>query len=418
MAIMYGFQRVALAFICTTFFTPAAAAEQLSLNQAIELALRSNPTVAAGQFYADAAKQAARGASALTNPEISISPNIIGDAGADSAILFVQPLEVNGSRTVRAAIASYQSTAAGLDAVATKRDVLLRVKQSYWDIARAQEVVGLNHANLQDLEILGTAVQKQYDVGAVPGSQVMKTDVEIARARQELAQAQLELSQAKSCLNSLLNRPTGLDFTVSDPLEFTDVALDRQALQTTGLAQRPEIASAQAQVAAAQRQIKAAQLQRTPDLAIQARRGTFGSGSDQGVALVVTLPILDWGSVKSDKRRTESAARSQEKQLQAVRNSVSLDVEQAFQLVTASSQIVREYQGGIIGKSEQLAQMARTGYEKGATSYLEVLEAQRTLRSTKTAYYSALADHARALAQLEWAAGYSLPDNMHLEVRK
>ena len=99
--------------------------------------------------------------------------------------------------------------------------------------------------------------------------------------------------------------------------------------------------------------------------------------------------------------------RSREKQLEAVRNGVALDVEQAAQMVETSSQIAREYRAGILEKSDELARMAQTGYEKGATSYLEVLEAQRTLRSTRTAYYSALADHAKALAQLEWATGYT-----------
>jgi cobalt-zinc-cadmium efflux system outer membrane protein len=67
--------------------------------------------------------------------------------------------------------------------------------------------------------------------------------------------------------------------------------------------------------------------------------------------------------------------------------------------------VVREFQSGILTKSEELARMARVGYEKGATGYLEVLEAQRTLRSARTDYYSALADHAKSLAQLEWATG-------------
>jgi outer membrane protein TolC len=60
-------------------------------------------------------------------------------------------------------------------------------------------------------------------------------------------------------------------------------------------------------------------------------------------------------------------------------------VEQAMQQVNTAYSIVREYEGGILEKSEQLAAMARKGYEKGASNYLEVLEAQRTLRSTKSA---------------------------------
>jgi cobalt-zinc-cadmium efflux system outer membrane protein len=99
------------------------------------------------------------------------------------------------------------------------------------------------------------------------------------------------------------------------------------------------------------------------------------------------------------------AVAARQKQLEAARNAVVLDVEQAVRAIATAARVVREYEGGIMDKSARLADMAQKGYEKGATSYLEVLEAQRTLRSVRTAYYSALADHAKALAQLDWASG-------------
>ncbi|MCL5103784.1 MAG: TolC family protein [Armatimonadetes bacterium] len=228
----------------------------------------------------------------------------------------------------------------------------------------------------------------------------------------------MELSLAKASVNALLNRPKDTDFAATDPLMFSDVTLDRNALLVSALTRRPEVSTATAQVAAARSEIRAAKLRRVPDLALQARKEEFAPGGNGGVALAVLLPVLDWGSIKSDVRRAESASRSQEKQLEAVKNSVSLDVEQAIQLVNTSSQVVREYQGGILEKSEELADMARTGYEKGATGYLEVLEAQRTLRSTRTAYYSALANHAKSKAQLEWATGCAISGVGSTEVSK
>jgi cobalt-zinc-cadmium efflux system outer membrane protein len=248
-------------------------------------------------------------------------------------------------------------------------------------------------------------VQKQVDVGAVPGTQLIKTEVELARAKQELARAQLEQSQSRAALNALLYSPKDAALTASDPLGFTETAADRNALQAWAIAHRPEVAAAQAQNAAAKGQVRVARLLRVPDLALQARTGTFATDTDRGVAVGLMLPLLDWGSAKSETKRAESAALSQEKLFEATRNAVSLDVEQAIQQVETSSEIVRGYQKGILDKSEQLAQMAQKGYEKGATSYLEVLEAQRTLRAVKTDYLTALANHSKALAQLEWATG-------------
>jgi len=418
MSVIFGARGAAFACLAMIFVARPLSAEELSLGQALELATANNPTIAAGRLAADAARRSAVGARALTNPEIVVAPSVVGDAGSDSAVLFSQPLEINGSRRVRGEIASHEATAAGLDAEAKAREVLLRVGQAYWDVARAQELVKLNQDNLQYLETIRGAVQKQYDVGTAPGSQILKMDVELARARQEFARAELDLSASKAELANLIGRHSNTEFTVSEPLAFQNIALDRNALKIAALANRPEVKSAQSQVAAAGGQVKAARLRRAPDLALQARRETFDPGSDGGVAIAVSLPLLDWGSVRADEKGAAARVQSLEKQLEATKNEVALEVELAVQRESTASRIVRDYQGEILEKSEELATMARKGYEKGASSYLDVLEAQRTLRSVRSEYYSALAEHAKALTQLDWAVGSPVSRKDNMEVKR
>lgn len=407
------------AFACFAMVLVASGvlAEELSLQQALDIAIKNNPTVAASRLSADAAKQSAKGAKALANPEILVAPSIVGDAGSDSALLFSQPLEVNGSRRVRGQIASFEATAVGYDSDMTRRNIILRVNQSYWDVVRSQELVKLNQKNIAYLETVRAAVQKQFDVGTAPRAQVLKMDVELARARQELFMAQLGIQQSMAELSALMGCPADNTFTVCEPLVFNDACFDRAGLITTALNIRPEIASACAQSASAQAQIKAAKLLRVPDLTLQVRRESFGNDSDNGVAIAINLPLLDWGSARAEERRARLAAQSMDKQMEAVRNNVSLEVEQAIQRVNTASQVVREYQGGVLTTSEELATMARKGFEKGASNYLEALEAQRTLRSVRSSYYTALAEHAKALAQLEWASGCTVTQIGTLEVK-
>lgn len=418
MLVHYCVRRAAFACLVGLLAAVPAFAEELSLQQALDMAARCNPLIAAGELSAESARQSARGARALANPDILVAPSVVGDAGSDSAVMFSQPLELNGSRRVRGNIASHEATAATFDADTLRRNVMLQVSRSYWDIAQAQELVKLNQNNVAYLETVRAAVEKQHDVGTAPGAQLMKMEVELARARQELAQAELDLSRTKAAMNVLLNRRAGTGFNASDPLTFSDANMDCAALRATAVARRPEVAAAQSQLLASRGQISAARLLTVPDVALEARRETFTSNSDGGVAIAISLPILDWGSARTARRSATATAQSREKQMEAVRNDVLLDVEQAVQRVDATARIVREYQGGIMGKSEQLAAMAKKGYEKGANNYLELLEAQRTLRSTKTAYYSALAEHAKALAQLEWAVGCSVQSTGVMEVKK
>jgi len=70
---------------------------------------------------------------------------------------------------------------------------------------------------------------------------------------------------------------------------------------------------------------------------------------------------------------------------------------------------VHEYQQGVLEQSQRLADMSLLGYKEGAASLLDVLEARRTLRAVNLEYYSALADHLKSRAELQWAIGGSLP---------
>jgi len=409
------FRGAALGLFASLLVCCQVLSDDLSLQQAVDQALRNNPTITANDYFAQAARESARGAKALANPELIVAPSIVGDAGSDSAVLFSQPLEINGSRKVRGEIASFEANVASSNAIATRRDIVLKVTQLYWDMAKNQQFVQLNEENINYLVSLDNAVQKQVDVGSVPGSQLIKTQVELARARQELIQVRLELTSSQSALASAMNCPPNSDFTAADPLVFSEMAIDKSKLFAQSISKRPELAAAELQQAVAQRQIKAAKLQRMPDLAIQARRESFDNESDGGVAIAITLPIFDWGSTKAERRRAESAACSKAKELEAVRNGIALEVEQAIQAVESTSLVICGYNAGIIAKTEQLAAMAQKGFEKGATSYLEVLEAQRTLRSIRVEYASALANHAKAVAQLQWASGSEL---VCTEVRK
>ncbi|MCC6442247.1 MAG: TolC family protein [Armatimonadetes bacterium] len=390
-----------------------AAAEDLSLSRAVDLALGRHPSLAAKKLSAESARHAARGARALVNPEIAVGPTLFGESGTEAFISASQPLELNGSRKVRGNIAVSEAAAAEYEAEAARHEIERDVKLAYWEVVQAQEMVRLSQENLSGLETLRAAVQKQYDAGAVPGSQIIKSDLELARARQERTQAELTLTQGKTALNALMNRPISTEFTPSDLLAYREMPLNPSTLEQKALAARPEIASTMSLLEAARHKVRAARLLTAPDIAVQARQET--SDAEGGVGVAIILPLLDWGAVRAERKRAETAARSQEKESEAARNDVVLDVAKAVQAVEASQSVLREFQEGILEKSERLTEMTQKGYERGASGFLEVLEARRTLRSTRAEYAAALASYQKAIAWLEWASGIPMSRSVSKE---
>lgn len=381
---------------------------QLSVQEAVDMALKHNPDVLAARNETEAANAGVRSARAPSNPEILITPGIVGEAGSDEELSIAQPLEVNGQRQVRTSLARAESDAAQASYLAVEREVVRSVKQMYWEVVQAHNVVELSRGNVEFLEALLQAANRQVEVGTAPGAQRIKAQVELTRAGQDLMRAESDLAQARASLNTLLGRSPDTSFEPSGKLEFAPVNLDPARLKTEAQTNRPELAGAKASLAARKAEVKAVEVQRRPDLSLQYRQETLGG--DGGAAVGISIPLLDWGSIREGRRKAQAQVEAQEKRIAAVETSVALDVDSGLRQVKLAEVLVQGYQQGVLSQAEQLADMAQKGYKSGANSYLEVLEAQRTLRNVKTEYHAALADHLKALAQLEWAVGSYSPN--------
>src|SRR5205085_2231671 len=83
------------------------------------------------------------------------------------------------------------------------------------------------------------------------------------------------------------------------------------------------------------------------------------------------------------------------------------DVDKAYQAYQASRQILQVYTAAALAKAEESFHIAEKSYQRGATSLLELQEAQRTLNQTRLAANQAYFDYRMSLYQLEQATGKS-----------
>ncbi|HOM72719.1 MAG TPA: TolC family protein [Armatimonadota bacterium] len=384
---------------------PAAlyAQQELSLDEAVKAALAGNPAISAAGYDVEAAGMSAKGAKALANPEFVVEPFLTGENGSDVELHLIQPLEINGSRKARGKIAENEYKAQRAAEAVSRSELIRDVKIAYWDVVQAQEIALLAQENMALVESLLAAAKRQVDVGTAPGSQVIKADVELSRAKQELRQAEADLARSKADLNILLGRDPSTDFTATDKLAINPVENIQSDSIEPVISNRPEVVREEALLAARRSEVELSKAERRPDLAVQAKMESLDE--DPGIGFSIGIPLFDWGAAKSQTNQAQALVKSQQMSLEAEKNRVRLDIAKAQIAVREALETVQDYQAGVLTQSEQLAQMAEKGYKAGATGYLEVLEAQRTLREVKIDYITALADYAKAEAELEWATG-------------
>ena len=386
---------------------PPAPGGGLTVEEAVSLAIRQNPRLTAVVRDVEAARAGVRSARALTNPSLVFTPAVIR-GGSDEELLLQQPLELNGTRSARAGVAQAQLRQTQAEAVVELRTVVAAVKSAYYDLARSQELRTIAHDVLKTVEEFDHSVRRQSEEGLRPGIDPVQTGIEATRARQQVVLAESQVRQAQSALNNWLGRSAIEPVVVATPIAFTSVTVDRDALVSQALAARAEIHAEAAQKSQFQQEARLARAQGRPDLAPQLRaESLLRSPRQPGVGIGITLPFLDYGSRRNRIRQAEASSRAQDARIEAARTQVQMEVVQAVARLEAAEQVVRSYQSGVLDQSRRLLEGSLKALQIGApgASILTALEAQRTYRSVLTDYTTALADHARARAELERAAG-------------
>ncbi len=186
----------------------------------------------------------------------------------------------------------------------------------------------------------------------------------------------------------------------------SDLVSLRAQVLPGALANRPDVLSAQAALEARQAQVQVLRRRGLPDIELQARRGAFfGQRASYALRAVVTLPLFDFGSLKRERRAVQAEANAQQGSISLLRSQVALQVEQALLRLQQQRQTVERFRTGIVPLTLDLLRKTQIGYAAGASTYLEVLEAQRTLRQVQTEYLQALVGTRTQEAALEGALG-------------
>lgn len=378
--------------------------QTLTLDQAISAALKANPALREAAGGVDAGRSGLWGARAPANPNIRLIPWWKFEKPTEDALEIGLPLEVFGQHRVRTDIARAGLEGASADYRGTELDVIRDVRQAYAEVLRAQAVVDLDKETIKLAETVADAAQRQQELGNAPGAQTIKAQLQVALAQQDLVKDESDLEVQKARLNAVMGRDPAASFAAAGELTYEPSGYSLETVRQAALAQRPEIMSARAALSARRSEIKSARLQRLPDVELETGKDSF-SAPETGVSLIVSMPLFDFGSIRGKVQQAEARARAQEAATDRVRAGILLDVQEAYSALTAAESVVRSFQRGVLLQSEHLLEMAKTGYQEGAVSYLELLEAQRTYASTHTDYLASLAAYEIARADLERAAG-------------
>lgn len=407
---------------------------QLTLRDAVSLALKQNPQVQIGVLQAAEAKQdqSIARADLLPQAQLNVSDAVVR-ANIETALgskipgfpEHLGPFQIfsaGPSANVpildfaawsRLHAAKENTSAAHAGEQSIREDMVLQTVSQYLGALRAAAQVKAAHTRIDLAQALYDQAADLQKNGAGTGIDTLRANVELQNEKQVLIAAQTQFDVALYGLARLLSLDPRQPIQLSDVMSFFETpefasegSIDR-AYQA-----RPEMMQIDARLRAAQATRHAAIDERLPSI-----RGT-GSWDYQGVSISTGIPVYQYqvgavvplftgGRIRAETAKADLEIKKVEQQRDDLRNQIALEVKTATAQLDSARHQVEVANLGIQLAQEEVTQ-ARDRFAAGVANNIEVVQAQDALSRASDNQIAALyqfnqarADLARAIGQME-----------------
>jgi outer membrane protein, heavy metal efflux system len=375
----------------------------LSLRSAIEYSLAHNPDIALARQEIAASEGAVIQGRVRPNPELGFVQENLRYPSRSNALQLNFPIELGGKRAARIDASERGRDIATSELAQRQGEVRAITISAYFDVLASQERVLLAESTLELAKRNTDAASKRVQAGRISPVEETKAKVAEANVRVELSQAQSDLRGARQRLTSLWGTITPRFEKASEPVEKLPEAPSTAALEARYFSS-PFVQRAEFEAERRQAIRKLEQAKRIPDPTFSIGMKQVPNESSQVLAGVsIALPIFDTnqGNVIEAQRREEKAR----SEVLSIRFRLQTDVLQVRERLLAGRSEVQALADEVVPGAQSAFEAARIGFEAGKFSFLEVLDAQRTLILAKTQKLKALEQTHRAAAEIDRLLG-------------
>ena len=390
---------------------------QLSLKDAIGIALQQNPDIIGAHRGIDAARGRFWQGVSLPPPTLSLGYDYIPTGSSIShynerAIGISQSFDFPSTIFLRGSSLSSEIDATESDARSLQLSVTMQVKLAYFAVLAKQRKLTLAEENLRVAADFADKAGIRLNAGEGTNLELLTAKVERTRAQNDVEVARNHLEVATSELDLVLGRGTehgGREYVLTDTLSHRPHTFAIESLIDHAQQSSPQIQSAQFRLNAASTRRTIAWSSILPSFTVSYARQAQGGNPDlYGVSFGLSLPI--WFLLDQRGQIQEAAAEyaRTESELTARRLGVSLGVKVAYLQCTNDERQTALYATDLLPQAEEVFRIASRGYLAGENSYIQLLHAQQTLISVRSASIDALYNYNASLSRLEYAVGREL----------
>ena len=333
-----------------------------------------------------------------------------GAGPPEYAIRVDVPFERAHKRELRSEVAESVKRIAEAQFAEAVRRLRLDVTLASIDVLEAKARLQLARDNLQTLERLVQLNERRLTSGAIPALEVTRSRVAMLQYRGSVKTAELALNEARLKLLPLVGRradepPVDIEDRLGIPPAEAgpDLAGLLQFARTT----RPDLQALRRDQARTQADLRLQVAQGKVDYTLGAeyrrQQGVNGRGNLLGLFFTVPLPIFNRN--QGEIARAEAEGEKSALSVAALDTQIAGEVASAYQEFESSRQLLTEIERDLLAPTAAARSGTAYVYQAGATSLVDVLDAQRAFNETMETYYTAQAAYRRAQARLALVVG-------------
>lgn len=323
-------------------------------------------------------------------------------------------LELGGKRKARKNLANDQKTLVEFELQEFFHTLRAEATVAYLEAMQNKLLYDIQKDSYESILQVAKSDSIRYSLGQISRVDAIQSKLEAKSMFNDLQDAQdaweNSLQELKTMISSSRNDSVFLpkgDFNQFDRLFHIE------DLITTAQNNRADYLVAQQNKIVAGRQVALARAERAIDLGLNigVENNSFVKNSiapTPGHTVVkagFSVPL----KFSNKKEAGLKTALYEESQADLAYNEVELNLEkeivQAFRNYQTKQNQIQRYENGMLDEAKQVFEGIKYSYQRGASSLLQVLDAQRTYNDTQVAYAETLFAYAEALVELEKAVG-------------
>jgi outer membrane protein TolC len=413
-----------------------AAAEALSLRDALDIALKANLNIKRSLEDINAAEALRHQSMTKFLPSVGSSYNAVyrNEERTTPSLVTGRPIvaapqdQYTFTTSVTQPVftgfgilTEYRINELGLDRAEvstklTRQDVILDTKNAFFSVLKNQKLVDVAQQTVTSISAQRDVSENFYKVGLSPLNDLLQSQVQLANARQTLTIAQNNLEISRTTFNTLLRRPLNAPVLLVEEVEVEPFRLDLDDCFAQAQRNRLELQVADLDVEIAEKQVRLTDKDYYPTINVVGQyfrtgddwRAHSGEGiSDSAgwnLSATATWDFFQWGRTGyGRKEKLARVAQSRYRKSQ-VTDAVNQEVKQAYLRTREAEQNIRTIETAVEQSKENL-RITEEQYREQVATQTDVLVAQTLVTQTMTNYYNALYDYKIAKSVLLRAIG-------------